>query len=292
MAKFDRVETIYQDSTAMKYLKSCDRKYFYRIVLGFDVRKQKYQLNLDWGTARHKFREVLENTGGDIKAAMEAGLSVKLTIPDPRDYGAKKFDYLNKERLIKMFAIDYDLWEKEKAQNKIFVLHTEQPLNVQLPDGSIVAGRVDQGVEWAGQIWDRDWKTSSKDKAYFAGEKDPDDQASRYIYIFTKLHGQVVGGVIFDVIYNAKTIENEHYTHIVSKTPKQLAQWEKEQIQVNRQLALNREHDTWPMREGNCKFCEFRSVCTKPNELSQMAELESSYVKRPWNFQDPNGDEL
>jgi hypothetical protein len=185
---------------------------------------------------------------------------------------------------MKSLATDYENWEKEKSQGKIKVLYIEQVLNTVLPDGSIVAGRIDQGIEWSGQIWDRDWKTSSKPKMIFADQKDPDDQATRYIYILSKLHGRLIGGVVFDVIYNTKTVGPESYTHLVQRTPKQLEQWEKEQIHLNKQLKLNRDSDVWPMREGKCSFCEYKWVCRQSNEAAQVAKLESDFVKNPWDF--------
>lgn len=279
MAKFDRVEPILQDSTGMKTFKECDRKYFYRIVLGFAPRKEQYQTNLDWGSVRHKFREVLEQTQS-LSEAMKAAMAVKIE-PDAQ----KKYLFmLDKRRLLEMLNLDFEKWEQEKAQGKIKVLYIEQPINVQLPDGTFSAGRIDQGVEWAGQIWDRDFKTSSKDITLFAKQKDPDDQATRYIYMLSKLHGKLIGGIIFDVIQNTDTIKSKPYNHLVTKTQSQLNQWEKEQVQINRQLAVNRQEDLWPMKEHNCAWCPFTWVCRMPNETAQMAKLESDYVKRPWDL--------
>lgn len=288
MAKFDRYEPFIQDSTQMKELKQCDRKYFYRMILGFVPRVKMYQINLDWGNARHTFREILENTNGDVATAMEAAYKVKLTPPNPNSPEAK-YEYLNKAALTKAMALDYQSYLREKELGRMVVIpgSVEQPLNVQMPDGSYTGGRVDQILQWNG-IWDRDWKTSSKPLPEFAKEKDPDDQATRYIYMLSKLHGDLIRGVMFDVLYTNYTkkdgLKMELYEHLVSKTEKQLQMWEREQMHLNKQLLLNRDADIWPMRETkNCKYCEYAKVCRASNEPAQIAQLESNYIVQPWN---------
>lgn len=288
MAKFDRHEPMVQDSTQMKELKQCDRKYFYRMVLGFVPRVTMYQVNLDWGNVRHKFRQILEETNGDVATAMEEGYKIKLSIPNPNSPAAK-FTYLNKAAVTKAMGMDYARWIKEKEQGKIIVVpgSIEQPINCEMPDGSISGGRVDQMVMFNG-LWDRDWKTSSKPLKEFTKEKDPDDQATRYIYMISRLHGELIRGVMFDVLFTSNTksegLKMEHYVHTVSKTDKQLEMWEREQIHLNKQLNLNRDADIWPMREGKqCKFCDYAWVCRMNNEKAQMAKLESDYVVSPWN---------
>lgn len=290
MAKFPRFESILQDSTAMKLLKSCDRKYFYRIVLGFAPKVEKYQANLDWGSIRHKFREVLETSNGDLKLAMDKSLEIKVA---PAEV---KFEFMNdRTRLMNMLAVDFQSYELEKDQNKIITIpgSVEQPINVQLPDGSFSAGRVDKMVEWAGAIYDLDYKTSSKSEIMFSKEKDPDDQSTRYIYMLGKLHGKPVGGIIFDVLQNSKTVENIKYKHIVTKTPLQLNQWEKEQIHINKQLELNRSNDVWPMRESSqCAWCPYVWVCRQSNERGQMDKLENEYVRKPWDLTKVEQEEI
>lgn len=281
MARFDRFEPMIMDSTARKAFKKCDRFYFYRIVLGFAPVKEKYQANLDWGTARHVFREKLELF--DIQVATSAALKVNIAESE-----VKKYRFLNdRVRLQKMLAVDYDNWEKEKEQGKIVTVEgsIEQPINIQLPDGSYSGGRVDKMIMWMGQLWDLDYKTSTKDQAYFASEKDPDDQATRYIYMLSKLHGNLIGGIVFDVMYNLESVVNQSYKVVIQKTQQQLDDWEKGELHLNKQLESNRAEDIWPMREGACQFCPFQRVCKKSNEKSMMAELEANYVLRPWDFE-------
>src|SRR5215203_2975982 len=58
MPKYNRYEPKIRDSTSIKSWKTCQRKYFYEIVLGFSSRETPPYFA--WGSAYHKFREVLE----------------------------------------------------------------------------------------------------------------------------------------------------------------------------------------------------------------------------------------
>lgn len=304
MAKFNRYEPYLQDHTATQYLRECDRKYFYRIVLGRDVVKQTYQTVLDWGSKYHKFREVLQKTNGDLQAAMSQALAMPLTVPEIGT-PAYKFAYLNQERFMRSIALAYQHWETDQEQKKIQVISVEEPINVELPDGSFTSGRPDQMVMWNGALWVLDYKTTSKEKAYFQNERNPNDQTTRYIYMPSKLHSKPIGGIIYDVLFNINEPENprastkkksygpEIYRHIETRTPKELQEWEDGAIHLNKQLNLNRELDQWPKRESKqCSFCNYKFVCRKSNELAQMAELESSFVVRPWDHSNVNQEVL
>jgi len=286
MAKFDRHEPIIQDHTGMNIAKTCKRKYFYRIVLGFTPRQEKYQTVFDFGTAYHKLKEVLRRTG-NIGEAIQAASRLPILSPSP----VKKFHYLTKAALMKAAHVANEQWEKDQEQKKIKLIPDmiEQPLNVQLPDGSFVGGRLDAGVEWMGQIWDEDDKTSSKDEEGFASQKAVDDQTTRYIYMLTKLHGDDIGGIIFNVLHHNYTEKNglKMWLNKVTfqRTDRQLKEWEREQIHFNKELALARESDIWVKEEHNCAWCPFMWVCKQSNEAAQMAKLESDFKLQPWDFE-------
>lgn len=298
MAKFERHEPVMQDSTMMKELMECPRKFFYRIVLGRVPRTSRYQIVFDFGSAYHKFREILEDTfqkTGSADDAYKAAMAYVLSVNLPEDSSPyAKFSYLTNIRLIKTCQIAYDYWEKEKKLGRFKVLGIEQPINVQLPDGNYTSGRVDQIVDWSGQIWDRDWKTSSKDEKMFSAGVEPNDQATRYIYMLEKLHGKSVGGVIFEVIYQTKTVEPKIFVVPTQRTAAQLQHWETEQIMLNKILDMYRDQDFWPMHvfKTNCAWCDYAMVCRRPNEKSMMAVLEENYACKPWNHENVEQAEI
>lgn len=277
MPTLPRHEPFFQDHSATIILKNCPRKYFYRIVLGRESTYQPYQVVLEFGSAYHKFREILELKS--YKAAMEYVMSVELHIPQT----GNKFEYLNKLRLLKTCQMAFEHWQKEKNDKRIEVIAVEQPFNVSISDDVFISGRADQIVRWNGRLWGRDFKTTSKDQSQFSKGIDPNDQAIRYITGESLLHGQQVQGIIFEAMYNTKTVGPKIFTVLSSRVKYQLDQWMKEQKLINRILQIYRAEDTWPMHEHNCSWCNYNKVCKLTSEQAMEATLKSDYVLRPWD---------
>lgn len=279
MPKAKRYEPFVQDSTAMKLFMTCRRKYFYRIVLGRTVKVNKNQLVLDFGTHYHKFRELLELKG--YGEALKYVLSVTLPIPQK----GSKWEYLTDLRLVRTVDTAYKWWENEKRAGKFEVVAVEQPFNVSIGEGVFIGGRADQIIKWNGKLWGRDFKTTSKDQAAFSKQLDPNDQAIRYIVGESLLHGINVQGIIFEAIYNTKTIGPKMYIELSSRVDYQIKTWEKEQKFNNRQLKVLREEDIWPMDTNNCAWCEYANVCRKTSEEAQYATLIQDFDLKPWDHQ-------
>lgn len=304
MPQFERFEPLILDSFAMQAMKKCMRYYFFRIVLGMNS-KGKRALYFDYGSAYHKFREVLELEW--IKVNPEKTLSSseleeaaktcfvtalkecvafydKATGGKNPDVG-DKFSFLTKERLIQSCAVSFNYWKKEKSQNRIQVLAVEQPFNVQLSDlpGEHTSGRFDQIVRWNGKIYGRDFKTSSKEGMFYQRGLDPNDQFTRYTYAEQKLAGQRVEGQLIEVLYNSKTKGPEINTYVSSRTQWQLNDWEQDEIFHRDTLRRARELDIWPKQETMCTFCEMHSVCKMGSEASQGMKLRSEFFQKEWN---------
>jgi len=307
MKKFKRYEPMVMDHSAIIQAKTCFRKYFYRIVLGFASRKREQYFG--FGSCYHKFREILErewmndprpHTEKVIDQAFQMqcfGNAVAATRTLWKTLGMRdpvvgdKWDFQTEARLVESCAVAFKHWQKEKVQNRIEVIAVEQNFVVQLPDGEYIGGKADQILRWNQKVWGRDWKTSSKTQdAYYTRTLDPNDQFTRYTYGEQALCGEPVQGQLVEVLFNAKGTKSDPkkgptlHQHLANRSQSQLQQWEKEQIVFNKQLALLREEDTWPMEERSCPFCEFHSVCTKPSEAAQMAKLEAEFTVQPWNF--------
>jgi hypothetical protein len=210
---------------------------------------------------------------------MEYIMSVTLTKPAP----GSKFEYLNEMRLLKTCQAAYEHWQNEKKQKRIEVVAVEQPFNVELAPGLFISGRADQIVKWNGKLWGRDWKTTSKDQNAFSRGIDPNDQAVRYIVGESLLHGQQIQGIIFEAVYNTKTIGPKIFSVLSSRVKYQLDQWTKEQIFLNDNLKRSRELDIWPMEEHNCSWCPYADVCRKTSEQAMEGTLKQNYLLKPWD---------
>lgn len=320
--QLERFEPLLQDHTAMNLLDQCDWKYFLRIVLGFTPTESKYQNLLDAGSAYHKFREVLERSfircasckhpphigicnSKDCSCssyAPEQNLDVcygeamkpvmKCDIAPARD---PKYEYMDKGALITCCDFAYEHWVLEKKKGVIRVVAIEQPFNLQLPDGSYTAGRADQIIDWNGD-WGRDFKFTGKWTEFFKRTLDPREQGTRYTYSESELLGRRVEGVVFEGLHHSFTksggLKISIESHFVSKTDSQLRRWLDDKIHINRQLEINRQYDHWPMRTSNCEYCDFARVCRKPNDRSMLAELETYFVRKPWDHEKVDQEEI
>lgn len=309
MKKFERYEPLVKDSTAIQALKKCPRLFFYQIVLGRVANNNA--IVLVWGSAYHKFREVLEETYGigterpvrfDKEKAQQAfaegaraGLNYFQKNARPIPVG-DKFEFMTLPRLIESFKVAYAWWEREKQQGQIEVVASEQPFTLMIKDGSYIGGRADQLVRWHGKLWGRDFKTTTKDSAFYARGIDPNDQFTRYTLADSMLTGEPVQGQIVELLYNNKhTKTKKHGPEIIplttTRTVEQLEKFEDEQRVINRTLEIYREEDVWPMHEASCAFCPYHSVCTKSTEAGMMAQLEQNFNVRPWDFNKVGNDD-
>lgn len=276
LPNLDRSEPLMHDHTSMITAMNCWRKYFYRFVLGRVPHSQYYQLIFDFGSAYHKFRELLETK--DYITAMGYILQVKL--PPPPN---QKWEFLDHKRLIASCQKAYEYVKKEKENGRIKVVAVEQPFNLEMPDGSFIGGRADQIVEWNGKLWGRDFKTTSKTETEFAKGFDPNDQVMRYTYAESKLHGAQVQGILIEGLHNSKTKGPYIFVQPQSRSSWQLKQWETEQIMHHKLLSVCREEDIWPMNPHNCGFCDYAKACRASSEPALEAILKTDFKYQPWD---------
>lgn len=289
MGEFERMEPLILDHTAIINAKTCMRKYFFAIVLGMNPRGDPMPY-FAFGSAYHKFREVLEISyrdnpnGTPYKDALIAAVKYwgEATGGKEPQLGTK-WDFLTRARLMKSCEVAYDKWKEEKKQGKIEVLAIEQPFNVELGEGEYTSGRFDQIVRWNGKVWGRDFKTSSKEGAFYARGLDPNDQFTRYTYAEQQLAGTKVEGQIIEVLYNSKKEGPRVTPYLSTRTQWQLEDWKADEMFMRETIARAREQDRWPKQEHNCSFCQFHSVCKMGSEGSQRAKLKQEFTQRPWD---------
>ena len=279
MARFPRVEPLARDHSSMKLAKDCMLKYFFQVVLGF--REKSTPQYFVYGGAYHKFKEVLEQSKGDIKLAAESAITYFMKRGGNPPVGTK-YDHLTVQRLVKSFGLAFKSWEKEKSQGRIEVLAIEQIATVPLPNGGpLISGKLDQIVRWNQKVWGRDFKTSSKNSAWFSRGLSPNDQMIRYTYIESQLCGEPVQGQIVEVLFNSKKEGPKIEEFLAAFTRGEIDRWIAEQIEWERTLQRARETNIWPRNENHCVYCPFHSVCKRPTEAAMMAALENDYVMKP-----------
>lgn len=298
MPQLNRCEPLIPDHTSMDVFKECPTRYFFKIVLGFKA--QSSQIYFNWGSAYHKFREVLEveyRNSGEMDSAFTKASNAGIRLwkekqgRDP-EVGTR-FEFMTGARLLKSFGVAYQHWKREKERGEIEVIATEQIFNVALEDGSRTSGRADQIIRVRGKLWGRDFKTSSQDGEFFERTLEPNDQFTRYTFAEGVLHGEPVQGQYVEVLFNKKDHKTSRgqsdcgpsiRTYLAARTWDQVKQWERDTIMWNTFIETCRAVDVWPMNETACRFCEFHQVCKLPDEGAQIYTLQGKdYVKEEWD---------
>jgi hypothetical protein len=244
-----------------------------------------------WGTAVHSFMEHLYLTNGDFKIAF-AKAFVHLKTPTPDD----KFAHLDVARFSQTCKLLYEFWQKEDSNPMVEIVGIEQPFNITLPDGQQIGGRFDLLFTRNGRLLVRDWKTTTKQAAWFIPSLNPNDQPTRYTYAASKLAGWSiehplkgkVDGVEFVVIENQKPNKSNNHppklvTTLVSKSHHDLIEWENDQMQTHKLMELCRTLDVWPKHENNCSWCDYASVCRQSAPGSMEWELKTNFLTDFWD---------
>jgi hypothetical protein len=300
MEKYTRYEPAARDSTALKAVKECYRKYFFSIVLGFRVPKGGTPIYFPFGSGYHKFREVLEieynkfdtpiakiDCDKCLKPAWEAAKELWPGNPIP---GSSKWDYMTEDYLLLSCIAGFNYWKNEKIGGQFEILATEQSFEVVLPNGKSSGGRADQIVRWNGRPWGRDFKTTGQTPEWYEkSQLDPVDQFFRYTHGESGLLGERIEGQLVEVLFHKKATKNDKgkpkiKSFIVSYTPSQIDRWEAEQVVLERQLDICREEDVWPACETFCGRCAYRSVCKAGSERGMMGKLEQNWLQRHWDY--------
>lgn len=287
MTKYERYEPVVRDHSSLIAAKTCKRKYFLKIVLAF--RPKQTPTYFAFGSAYHKFREVLERTK-DVTKALTATINYWSKHGEEPGINAK-FNWLTGPRLLASCKVAYDHWKKERDRGQVEVIAIEQFFQVTLSDDrTVIGGRADQILRWNGKLWGRDFKTSSKMGKFYDRTLEPNNQFMLYTVAESKLSSERVLGQLVEVMYNTDKEGPKVVPLMTSRTEDQLNEWEQDIIFYTRLLDICREADRYPMEESQCPFCEFHSVCKAPSEGAMMGQLESNFHQVPWDYSNPSGE--
>lgn len=288
---FERKEPLIKDHTATKLWKECPRKYFLRIVIGRTLAKQEMEVIFGWGNAVHMFMETMYLTEGDVQKSFVKALAIYKAPPM-----GSKWPHLTVERLGRTIKLLTEFYQKEKALGNVEVKGIEQPFNVELPDGTIIGGRFDMFFTRNDRPLIRDWKTTTKQANWFLPTLNPNDQVTRYVYAASRLAGWSssnptmgkIDGAEFVVIENQPPTKSDPkhpkvIAQLISKSHHELIEWEKDQMFIYKQMEFSRLHDIWPKHEGNCSWCDYRTVCRQQTPGGMEWELKSNFIQKFWD---------
>jgi hypothetical protein len=300
LPQLERSEPLIKDHTATQYFRDCKRKYFYAMVAGRRPKSSEMQNIWDWGSGVHKFIEEY-SMHFDYDKAVAAAIPVSGFLNKNRLPMPKKWEHLDSSRFEETMIALAKFFDQEKKDGYIHTESVEAPFNLELPDGSVIGGRMDAVLRFSGgQVWVRDHKTSTKPAMWFIKGLDPNDQATRYVYAMSRMLGwnskdqqvsKKANGLEYLLISNEANLvkgkrKPQISRHPITKSNEQLVNWERQQMFRHIDMALHREHDEWPMEEGSqCQWCDYVSVCRAPTEENMRQRLQSDFLHQPWDHQ-------
>lgn len=288
------------DSTSIKLADECLRKYYYKMVEGWQPRDTGVHLvfGAHFATAlEHYYKWVATGDSSETalaKVILECLINTwehEVNEKGERIPGTgKPVEFLHnsktRENLIRSCIWYVDQFENESIE--VVKLASGKPAveySFSLPvDNDIVfTGHIDRLVTYSDEIYAMDQKTTGQtvSSAYFA-QYSPDHQMSMYTFAGQMIYGSPVKGVIIDVAQIAVGF-TRFERGFTFRTSAQLAEWYEDAMYTIEaaRSAVREQH--FPMRRTSCNNfggCEFRSVCGRSPDVRPNF-LAADFVRGP-----------
>lgn len=294
------------DSTCLKTLDECPRKYYYTHILQYQGGSS---IHLDFG---HELHSVLEHfdhdlfKGIDREEAIRAGTVRALAWDDLKHVSHPDYGLKNRHTLARTFIWYTDHFNPDPAET--VALENGEPaveLSFQTPPIAeshiapgteyILTGHLDRLVNWQENYWVHDRKTTKSSLQGKYGEKfkqqwSPDIQMTLYTLATKIVLDKPAAGVIVDAV-QLQANSSDFLRFPVRRTDEDLDEFLEDTAVMLAENERYVEENRWPGRPSSCdRFggCPFRPVCQQPASRRHAA-LEQHYRRRekPWNPLEP-----
>lgn len=296
------------DATSLGLLKTCPRKYFYALIEGWTTRK--LNVNLAFGQLLHLGLEEYDKQrayGTEHKLAQRC--MMERVTKDMGHYedsgeGTVWHPWSTEDRnktphnLLRSLVWYTEQFKDDDCETVVLADGTpavELPFKFTIPDfiapdgqEYIFCGHLDRIVEWQGQYWIQDRKTTKSTLYHNFFEKfTPDNQMSMYTAAGSVCFGQDVKGVMVDGIQVAVGF-SEFQRGFAHRTPDMMDEWMEETkawIKLAEQFAMSDSPSAWIKNDSVCDLyggCVYRLICSKDPGVRQNF-LASNFVKGQWD---------
>ena len=292
------------DSTMLGLAKTCWRKFYYIIILGY--RPTGFAAHLAFGIAYHKALETFDKDkakGATYDEAVNNAIRFCLSYGWRDIHGVfHPYDALytteptkTRDTLVRAVVWYLDQFKDDPAE--MVILASGEPavelsfklnLTMDTPDGSpfILCGHLDRLVTLDDHYYFTDRKTTkSQLGAYYWASFTPNNQMSLY-YAASQLilqepaRGGIIDGVQLGVNFA------RFARHIIQRTPGQQEEWLKDTYHWLDLATKYAAEDYWPMNDTACSDfggCPFRSICSKDPKVRQGFLEHEGFAKEQWN---------
>lgn len=293
------------DSTSMGELKSCPRKYFYTIVMGYTPRQTN--IHLTFGLIYHAALERYDHAKAQGLGHVEGQLmAVRYVLQETwnRDLGRPwESGDAYKNRMTLLRSVVWYLEQFEEDPLTTVILANGKPA-VELsfrvetghmrPDGQpyIYAGHLDRLALLNKDPWIIDRKTTKSTLGpYFFDSFTPQAQFSGYVFggqisLSTSISGLIVDAAQIAVGFSA------FQRSPVARSKGQIDEWHEDLGQWFTNAEQYARQARWPMNEASCGNyggCPFREVCSK-SPGSRELWLDRTFARRVWDPLVARGD--
>lgn len=297
---------LYIDSHSLGEFKTCPRRYYYSILLGYQPPAES--VHLTFGIMLHVAIEqywkrrltLLEDHETAlpeiVKLIMNLTWDKKLNRPWQSDHKTK-----NRFTLIRTIV-----WYLDRFQDDpIRVLTVGSKPAVELPfeiysgyesqitgEHFILCGRIDRLGELNGNRYVIDVKsTASTISPHWYSSFTPDNQFTIYCIASKEYYDTETAGLIVDGCQIAQSFSAFH-RELVNRSESQLEEWRDDLGFHLNNLDQCARSGKWPMNDKACNLyggCPFRPVCSQPSQYGR-DQMLTQYRRRTWDPLQRRGD--
>ena len=288
------------DSTSLGLLKTCPRKYYYKMIENWQTRGEMH--HLAFGILYHSALEEFDKAKAAGASFDEAQIAaVRKALEDGRDYigtddetKATKGNNKNKFSLIRAIVWYLEHFRDDPAETVILAngkpavelsFRMELPFETEAGEAFMLSGHIDRLVEMGGQVYVLDRKTTgSTISNYYYKQFNPHNQMSLYQFASKVVLPKAAAGVIIDAAQLAVGFARFH-RGMIMKSQTSLDEWVDDLERWLRLAEGYAKANHWPMNDtacGNYGGCEFQGVCSAAPSVRELL-LKNDFDKKVWN---------
>lgn len=294
------------DSTSLGEFKTCPRKYYYRMILGYVPRSTS--VHLQFGLWLHQGRELYERrktSGSSHEEALHTAIKFLLTATWDRATGRPWWsDHKLKNRytLIRTLVWYLDQFGENDPLQTIILANGKPAVELSfkfnmgllsITDEPIMfSGHLDRLVKFNSGTYVSDVKTTSSTLgSNFFAQFTPDNQFSLYTLAGKIAFETPIAGVIVDACQIAVDF-SRFERQLIIRSEAQVDEWLVDSIHWISQMGQAAEQSYWPQNDKACHHyggCPYRPVCSRPPS-ARSKWLEVDYVRSTWDPAIARGD--
>lgn len=148
-------------------------------------------------------------------------------------------------------------------------------------------GIFDTLVEFGGQVYVLEHKTTSQLGPYYFTQFKPNNQVSGYVWAARQLSGRPVHGALVNAIGIYKVGKTKFERQVTTRNDQEIAEWKVNVWATCLEIQMYRKLNVWPQRTPACTqygLCEMHQVCSIPDHNYRDAMLEQAYVRDEWDY--------